>query len=275
MVGSAADDRWRVVAASVAGTGHERRSLPNQDAFAWRACGDWLCAVVADGVGSARRSQWGSRLAADVAVAALVAQLGAALAVVGPTGATLDGRLRDGLKASLAIARSKLEGLARGEGIPLRELACTAIAIVAGPDRVAAAQIGDGAVVVADATGGYRTLIQPQQGEFANETVFLTGQGAIEAIAYGQGAGPISAIAMFSDGLQRLALEMPAGEPFAPFFAPLVQFCRSAHDESAACEQLELFLRSPRVSGRTDDDLTLVLATWAGAIADGTAPASR
>ncbi|MCG9886737.1 MAG: protein phosphatase 2C domain-containing protein [Cyanobacteria bacterium] len=260
---------WRAIAASVAGTGHERRSLPNQDAVAWRSRGGWLWGAVADGAGSAARSQWGAQRAVETVTAVLGVQVAAALAT-SRAGSdrpdpepqnSLAARLRDGLKTSLALARADLETLARQENIPLRELACTTIAIAAGPNLAIAAQIGDGAAVVADAAGQCHTLTRPQQGEYANETVFLTGDGAIAAIVYGEFQGTLAHVALFSDGLQRLALELPSGDPFGPFFAPLFQFVQASDDPAAAQETLSAFLRSPKVTARTDDDLTLLLGS--------------
>ncbi|GAB4350698.1 MAG: protein-serine/threonine phosphatase PphC [Cyanophyceae cyanobacterium] len=259
---------WRAIAASVAGTGHGRRSLPNQDAVAWRSRGDWLWGAVADGAGSAARSQWGAQRAVETVVTVLGVQVAAAIAS-GARGDRPDqgsqnplaARLRDGLKTALALARADLETLARQEKIPLRELACTTIAIAAGPNLAVAAQIGDGAAVVADLAGQCHALTRPQQGEYANETVFLTGDGAIAAIAYGDFHGPVAQIALFSDGLQRLALELPSGDPFVPFFAPLFRFVQQSEDPAIAQETLTTFLRSPKVTARTDDDLTLLLGS--------------
>ena len=71
-------------------------------------------------------------------------------------------------------------------------------------------------------------------------------------------------IAILSDGLQMLALKIPEYMPHAPFFSPLFRFVAEVTDETEAKEQLEAFLRSPRVRKRTDDDLTLLLATLVG-----------
>ena len=66
-------------------------------------------------------------------------------------------------------------------------------------------------------------------------------------------------MAVFSDGLQMLALKMPGGTPHAPFFAPLFRFINNAADEPQIHSELESFLRSPTVRRRADDDLTLFL----------------
>jgi hypothetical protein len=54
---------------------------------------------------------------------------------------------------------------------------------------------------------------------------------------------------------------MPGADPHPGFFAPLFQFLSREGDGTLAQEALASFLASPRVRGRTDDDLTLLLAT--------------
>jgi hypothetical protein len=161
---------------------------------------------------------------------------------------------------ALHTARGSLEAEAGKRQIPLRDLATTLIVIIATPELVAAAQVGDGATVVGDREGNLATLTAPPNSEYVNETIFLT---SAEALASAQTAVWRSAVvnlALFSDGLQRLALKMPEGTPHPPFFSPLFRFLTNVTDESAAHEQLAAFLHSPRITARTDDDLTLVLA---------------
>lgn len=69
-------------------------------------------------------------------------------------------------------------------------------------------------------------------------------------------------LAIFSDGLQRLALKMPEGEPYEPFFSPLFHFTTQIRDETVTEKELIWFLESDRVGERTDDDLTLLLAAF-------------
>jgi hypothetical protein len=76
--------------------------------------------------------------------------------------------------------------------------------------------------------------------------------------------GQAAHLALFSDGLQMLALKMPEGTPHAPFFGPLFRFAASAEEDGPAVGTMEAFLRSPRVTQRTDDDLTLVIAIREG-----------
>jgi hypothetical protein len=75
-------------------------------------------------------------------------------------------------------------------------------------------------------------------------------------------AGKTAALGGVFRRLANLALKIPEGTPHKPFFAPLFRFSGEWKEEEDAKQQLESFLRSPRVCERTDDDLTLLLATF-------------
>ena len=74
-------------------------------------------------------------------------------------------------------------------------------------------------------------------------------------------AGPAQRIAVFSDGLQSLALQYETKTPYEPFFAPFFTYLETASKSDAEVEEeLRDYLDSPRVNARTDDDKSLVLA---------------
>jgi hypothetical protein len=227
---------WRVVGVSVQGTRHLREGMPCQDAHAWRVLADGRVALaVADGAGSAPHAAAGSAAAVRAAVDAVAA--GASPA--------------DALAAALAAVEEE----ARRLGAAPRALATTLIVAAADAGGVAAAQVGDGALVVDDG-GGMRALTLPVTGEFANETVFLTTPGALQDAQHARWAGRPLHLAAFSDGVQALALRRPDHAPHAPFFAPLFRFAAATPDAG----ELAAFLAGPRVTARADDDLTLLLA---------------
>jgi len=73
----------------------------------------------------------------------------------------------------------------------------------------------------------------------------------------------VQRLAVFTDGLQRLAINMAAQTPHEPFFARFFSILAKAslQDEEQLQDALETFLKSQPVEERTDDDRTLVLAT--------------
>lgn len=266
---------WRVVAASLAGTSHIANGLPCQDAHGWRELpGGLLIAAVADGAGSAPRSDEGAELVVDAALEAMAAGLLAGVeAGAPPVAAAADGadgdrddRAAAVLRAAFAAAREALLARAADEGFAPRELACTLALAVADGRSVTAAQVGDGVVLAQGASGSWHSLLEPQKGEYANEVLLLNAPEALARLSLGRAADPV-ALVMSTDGLIRLMLRLPSGEPHPAFLDPLVAFARQAGDPAQARRGLLAFLGSERVCGRTDDDKTLLVALWPTAAA--------
>jgi hypothetical protein len=184
--------------------------------------------------------------------------------------------LPDGLTGWQTLVRqgatSALEALvqvAAARQVPIRDLATTLLLAVATPHSVAALQIGDGAVVACGEDGRCVAITRPEVGEFFNETVFLLSEDAIDRAQVTWQEVATRGLAVFTDGLQMLSLKMPEGEPSPAFFDPLVRFAASAVDQEQADERLARFLQSSRFTERTDDDLTLVLASRGSTVAEG------
>jgi serine/threonine protein phosphatase PrpC len=248
--------RWRTIAASARGTSHEKTAQPCQDAFYWSTLPEGiLVAAVADGAGSAAYGDIGAMLATHTAVAMVRRHLYDA-----PRPAT-DAAWRVCMTAASQAAQAAVLAEATAHRCQPRHLATTLMLLVATPENVVALQVGDGATVVGDRHGNPISLTVPQNGEYANETTFLTSPEALATAQIRVWHGMPAYLVAFSDGLQRLALGMPDGLPHRPFFAPLFGFLATMTDEQAAQEHLRVFLHSHRVRERTDDDLTLLLAT--------------
>ncbi len=261
---SADKSGWRIVSACVAGASHVRAGLPCQDSAAYSVCGNTLIAAVADGAGSAARSEVGSKLAAETSVRTAKAILAerhdhsprpiheTCLSIV--------------LRESFEAARRRLYEEACALNIPARDLATTLILAVHTRDLLAVAQIGDGAAVASSGDGSYRTRSAPQRGEYANQTTFVVSRNAADSLQIriepvGESA---NRLAMFTDGIQNLALNGRDDSPHAPFFDPVFEWMQAQTDTESANAGLESFLKSPRVVQRADDDLTLLLASRAG-----------
>ena len=259
VVQSEPEGSWRVVGAAVRGAAHERMDLPCQDAQGYRVLSSgMLLAVVADGAGTASLSDQGARAAVEESLNALEAALEGSC----PTGAEeWVGLVRDAFRA----AREATLDLAEKSGESAREYACTLAGVVVSSKGLVAGQIGDGALVCQDKSGELFSVTRLQRGEYANETHFLVEEDALEMAEFEYVNRPVSALALMSDGLIRLAMKMPSQEPHFPFFQPLFRFAAAEANEDEAVGRLALFLGSARVSERTDDDRALVLAVRGGA----------
>lgn len=163
-------------------------------------------------------------------------------------------------------------------GLTPRDLACTFVAAVVAPTWSAYCQVGDGGIVVGipdrrDQEGTeFEVVFWPEQGEYANETYFATTPGALEHLQFRTDDRPVRELALFSDGLQRMVLKFDTREAFAPFFHRMLQTVRRVNDGAGELPELSrglaAYLGSAVVSERTDDDVSLVLATRSHELAE-------
>lgn len=242
------------------GTSQAKSGQPCQDSssIGEDAPEGMFVAATADGAGAADLSTEGSRIAACAAAQSLFRLLKLHARPL------YEGVLDEILQEAVHFARKALETEAVLKDTALGEFASTLIVAICAPEITGAAQIGDGAMVTARDNDGFTLFSAPQRGEYANTTNFITSDNWQASLDITTRYGGVSRPAMFTDGIQSLALNAPAGNtPHAPFFAPLFRWTEKQEDENAAGRTLAAFLSSPRVKARADDDLTLLLAVLA------------
>ncbi|MCL2590857.1 MAG: protein phosphatase 2C domain-containing protein [Betaproteobacteria bacterium] len=252
---------WRIAAASEVGTSHSATGGTCQDSCLALVESDpnkspFLTLFVADGAGSALLGGTGAQLAMESA-AAFVARRRAQ---------TPECALDHAWAVEcIAAIRAKILAAASQNAAQPRDYACTFLGVIASPAVTLLMQIGDGAIVI-DIGHGLEVPITPMAGEYVNMTHFVTDNNAIDILAVTLLPARADKIAVFSDGLQRLALNMETHTAHAPFFAPFFTALAAATQAQEAHLQngLTRFLQSQAVNDRTDDDKTLALAYWVG-----------
>ena len=167
-------------------------------------------------------------------------------------------------EAEMPPPSDMIKGTVRGEqsalkvAEDLRAFATTLQFVIISPQWLVAAQIGDGAVVIQRANNHIEAITWPDHGDYVNQTSFITDSDYLDQVQYvSMLSNDIQGIAMFTDGLERLALEFAVKKPYEPFFTPVFRF---AADSNSKNEDLEAYLESAPVCERTSDDKTLVLA---------------
>ena len=108
--------------------------------------------------------------------------------------------------------------------------------------------------------GALGVVFWPQSGEYLNTTSFLTSPDFQERLQVRLVQGGFTDVALFTDGVERLALQFDSLTPHAPFFHPLFEGVRAIQDVDALAEDLKRFLESDSVTKMNDDDKTLLLA---------------
>lgn len=196
---------WLALGASVQGALHRKKSLPNQDALAWRPDsrrGPPIVLAVADGHGSAKsfRSGTGARLAVEQAAELLMEFLHSwqgsnNLSLVKHTA---EDQLPKALArcwkqavqehlAELPLAPAELDGLENSEGPasrskverePVLAYGTTLLAVAVADTFLLYVQQGDGDILAVTAEGEADRPLPRDERLFANETTSLSSQDA-------------------------------------------------------------------------------------------------
>ena len=253
---------WRVYAAAAIGKSHIDNGTPCQDAFASRVTGETLVACVCDGAGSQPLSQEGSRLLSDQVVELLSGQL--AQQPLLPQ-AELE-PFRASVVSVVGAVRAMLQKKAQAEGAVLANFSATLVGVIANPTGGYFFHVGDGVGVAcigsaASAGGDAATEIisLPENGEYANETYFVSGEEWQEHLHVTAIAGPIRELALMSDGAMPFVMAKDNTGLFRPFMDPVSGFLASV-SEVEGSKALAATLEDARTYNITGDDKSLLIA---------------
>jgi hypothetical protein len=213
-----------------------------------------LLAAISDGAGSAKFASKGSRIVVANFIRVVSSHFRA--------GHTADQIDEDLVSEWIDGTRERLYRAAEQCYAHPREFAATLVAAIVCAGRVVVCHIGDGACVIKRRGAElWEVPSWPAHGEYASSTYFVTDEpeAQVQVISI---AAPISAVALFSDGIERLALDFQNTTAFSgffdPMFAPLVDL-RPGRDRQLSAV-LRKYLDSSQVIARTDDDKSLLLA---------------
>jgi hypothetical protein len=242
--------------ASVIGPLHIQKDIPCQDACKYAVLpSNWGVIAVADGLGSASKSDIGADTAVEAAVDGVKAII--------TNKKTDEIDPSDIAREALVFARRALEAKATEEQSGLRDLACTIIAVLLHEDTISVAHIGDGAVVV-KTVEGLKLISGPGESEYVNEVVPLTSKEWEESLRVTPKISGVECIAVFTDGCQRAALlrTQDGLQPYDRFFGPLFSYAQELGDLRQGEQDIRDLLASQKMCENSEDDKTLVISVF-------------
>lgn len=246
--------RWRWAAASQIGTSHVKLGTRKQDSYSCFVADHEshpICAIASDGAGSAEFGGEGASLLCRTLTVALRTHF----------------RAFENLPSDEALwewvdrARDTIALAAHRQSAERRDFAATLVLLIANQEQGIVAHIGDGAVVGRDPDGTLQALSCPETGEYASTTYFVTDDPA-PRLRLSRFTGTYDGYAVFTDGIEALALDLQEMTPHEPFFRPMFTPL-DALPTIGKCKELSgaltNFLANGRICERTDDDKTLIL----------------
>lgn len=249
---------WKVIGQSVIGASHILNGKTCEDAINYQLIDldndeQALICFVSDGAGSASYAAIASRTSVEAGVNMITEMLTANIEIDSGSLYKIAENIYD-----------KLKLLAEQAGEPLNEFSCTLLGFVILHCKACFLQIGDGAIVRNDESGYFTTLWWPQNGEYQNTTTFLIDDPGFRNLNVKIIDDTITEVAIFTDGIQLLALNNELEIVHQPFFNDLFKWLRKATNPehiSILNKKLGDYLSGNVINSRTDDDKTLLLAT--------------
>lgn len=167
-------------------------------------------AALADGAGSRARSELGAEAVVRASLRLLTGQFDELYEMC----------CRDIVEARRHIhdhLMRVLQKQATRHACDVDELASTVLFVAHKGNRFIAGHLGDGVIVQVDGNGTVSTLSHPENGEYANTTVFVTDSSAAEKIRLYHGHSPqrLAGFALMSDGCAESLYDKRSGAPAA------------------------------------------------------------
>lgn len=234
-----------VIGGSVTGPSHLRKNIPCQDACAYRIKGKRVIVAVADGVGSALKSDEGAAFVVEEVVSNLENKK------------KISNR---NLKKCINLVREKLKRRAIENGFKFEDFASTLIVVIAERKKVLVAHIGDGAVV-GETKDGLKILSLPEESEYINEVIPLTYENWEKHLRFSVYNDKFKCIAVMTDGCHRAAFkkEKDTLVPFEGFFNPIFSYSKRVKNPEEGTREIIKLLSSKKINEYMEDDKTLLI----------------
>lgn len=238
---------WNIIQCVSQGRGHLSENIPCQDKTSALVEGDTVVVALADGAGSARHAEEG----AETVTSFLCSHLAQNFQVYWDEseGAVAKVNLMTALRQSL---QEKAEELS----CTLQSLASTLLVVALRGEDFLLAHVGDG-VIGYEKDGVLSVATHPQNGEYANSTLFATSHSAEKHLRFIKGTlTGITGFVLMSDGTQQSLYHRKEGH-LAPVLRKLMQLASCDPEFQNDLQQtMDQMLRKA-----TLDDCSIILLT--------------
>ncbi len=185
---------WKMICCAAQGRAHAKKNIPCQDKVARREENGVHVIALADGAGSAQFSHYGAECVVNRVAAFVVDRFFDLIAQ------------EDARKVTQEILSVALQALADESELrdcTLKDLASTLLIAAVGDGKYFLAHLGDGVIGYLN-DAGLKVATTPDNGEFSNETVFVTSANAAAQMRIYRGAlKSISGFILMSDGTEQ------------------------------------------------------------------------
>lgn len=234
----------------VRGRGHEAEGTRGQDRTAYLVRGGIQVLCLADGAGSAPLSEYGAQAAVDEGCQLLVERFADLVSGDDATRARQD--IINRLVRRLNDSAARL-------GCAVTDLASTFLAVAASRERFVVAHVGDGVIGYVK-NGELKVISAPDNAEFANETTFVTSNGAATSLRlFRGGLEGVTGFVLMSDGTSASLYDQRSGQ-LAPACAKLISSVGEAPTRQSKYPEHKKRLRrfiDTRIRTATKDDCSI------------------
>jgi hypothetical protein len=246
----------RVASVSIKGSSHEKNGLPCQDYSLVHLVenGSTVICALSDGAGSAKYAAEAAQLQVEETIDYFKALLSDHPA---PIDLIQEFDKSDGVKL-LEIIRDKISKKSEDNHCTINDYSATLLFCILHPNCSVFYQLGDGCWVIRK-NNIYCNVTKPTQGEFVGQTVFAVSSTYLEDLQFDKINTGIDTAIGFTDGIERLALDVRSSSPSSRFFNPIVEMFLSEEKRYIFEDKIAQFFQSERVCDRTDDDKSIIL----------------
>ena len=242
---------WKVACCEVQGGGHRNAHVPCQDkTFAVSLAGSDVIAL-ADGAGSAKLSHYGAERVACCVATYIAEHFNDCFGC--ETGQKVKQRL-------VELIESELRQEAENRGCEIRDLASTLLLAAVNGEHFILVHVGDGVIGILDGET-LKVASYPENGEFSNETIFVTSRDVTHAMRIYRGTlNDKCAFVLMSDGTAQ-SLYHRQTQTLAPVIVKLMhRVCLI--DRDVLQNQLKTALDTVVAQNTRDDCSIAILARY-------------